>query len=111
MEINPSGSDMSNNLDTATFSDLLKQIATGITNGTVPTPEFIIFLGDMVGNYLNPNITTEENAVFTNLKTTFPNTPIFYTFGNHDSTAGINEPFYSTISSYNSPYQIAQANN
>lgn len=112
MQINPDGSDILNNLDETTFATLLEQISTGIDSGKVPKPQFIIFLGDMIGNYIGcdllSNIITEERKVFTRLKKTFPGIPIFYTFGNHDSTSGINKSFYSNTLEYNSPYQIAQ---
>lgn len=123
MQINPSKSEFFNNLDSATFDELLQEIANGISNGEVPKPQFVIFLGDMIGNYIGcdllDNIITEERTVFTKLQNAFLGIPIFYTFGNHDSTSGIDKSFYSNFDSkgnaleYNkhSPYQIAQASN
>jgi alkaline phosphatase D len=115
MEINPSGADVINNMDSITFPTLLQNISAGIQRGVVQKPQFIIFLGDMVGNYLGVFDSTvqiaNQKVVFTELQTKFPGIPIFYVFGNHDSTYALNGPFYNTDQSvqYNSPYQVAQA--
>lgn len=114
MEINPHGSFIVNNMDNVTFPDLLQKIQDGVQNGTVPNPKFIIFLGDLVGNYLPFNSAVHiihEQAVFTQLKNKFSGIPIFYVFGNHDSTREPNGPFYNddpTVQ-YKSPYQVAKA--
>ncbi|CAL7964053.1 exported hypothetical protein [Gammaproteobacteria bacterium] len=90
MEINPSGADIINNMDSTTFPTLLQDISAGIQGGVVQNPQFIIFLGDMVGNYLGIFDSTvqiaNQKVVFTELQTKFSGIPIFYVFGNHDST-------------------------
>ena len=113
MQINPSSSNIANNLDDTTFSMLLTKISQGINDGKIPRPQFIVFLGDMVGNYLGcdlaANIIAEESKIFAELKRTFLGIPIFYTFGNHDATSGANGPFYNDTPGYHSPYEIAKA--
>jgi sphingomyelin phosphodiesterase acid-like 3 len=118
MQINPSGPEtgLKNNLDHGTFVELMSKITDGISNGTVATPEFVIFLGDMVHNGDDddpPSRVADENSAFALLKNTFPTIPIFYVFGNHDSVHQVWGPFYDTTpgaESPHSPYEVAKNN-
>lgn len=103
-----------NDLDRKTFIKLLNSINKGIKKGTVPKPQFILLLGDIVGHEPKAvnTVRDDELAVFGLLKKTFQNIPIFYVFGNNDSFVRN----YNLFTKYNakktkkeSPYIAAMA--
>lgn len=87
MEISPSITTINNDLDEPTFNTLLSMTATSIKKGVIPDPNFILILGDLVGHQGSSanQASRLEGIIFKKLKSTFPNTPIFYVFGNNDS--------------------------
>ncbi|WP_141676696.1 metallophosphoesterase [Legionella jamestowniensis] len=110
MEITPLKYDRNNDLDYATFERLLTEIDTNIKNGKVVSPEFIVILGDIAGHVRYSSESTVENEamVFRVLKDIFPNTPIFYTFGNNDSLKANYGAFSDSERMEKSPYDIAR---
>lgn len=119
MVLNPTAPDDNNSLDSATFQDELDKITAAIKGQSIATPEFIIFLGDMVRHKRNgpTDAVTDLKAVFTALNsfaTQFtPAIPVFFVFGNHDSLSDVWGEFYSpqAYQGYHSPYEIALDNN
>lgn len=115
MELDPAKQEDSNNLDSKTFDTFMQKITSGIAAGTVAKPDFVIFLGDMVQNALSDSSEKriqDETSVFTKLKNTFPTTPIFYVFGNHDNVNGVWGPFYDSnpAEGFYSPFDVATKN-
>jgi sphingomyelin phosphodiesterase acid-like 3 len=111
MEISPSKNNNENDLDQLTFEKLITDVNKNIKNGLVPKPNVIIMLGDILGHVRSSdNILKNESAVFNVLKTNFPSTPIFYTFGNNDSLVADYGPFKNADSpdEYKSPYDVAK---
>ena len=112
MDISPSKNSINNDLDQPTFEKLILEVGKNIKNGTVPQPNFIIILGDILGHmrFSSNSILNSESTVFTMLKNTFPHTPIFYTFGNNDSLKANYGPFkdWNPSSQYKSPYEVAK---
>ncbi|WP_231861985.1 metallophosphoesterase [Legionella hackeliae] len=110
MDITPSKYNGNNDLDYATFERLISEIDNNIKNGTVAPPEFILILGDIVGHTRSTSESAAESevVVFRMLKDTFPNTPIFYTFGNNDSLKSNYGPFKDDTRDYKTPYDIAK---
>lgn len=113
MEISPSSPSGENDLDPYTFNTLISVI------GSVPAPEishakFVVVLGDIVGHIRSSSesVLNSETAVFRKLKQNFPNTPIFYVFGNNDSFAVNYGPFEDAnqTGNYKSPYDVATLN-
>ncbi|PRP61099.1 phosphoesterase, partial [Bacillus halotolerans] len=86
MQIDPSSYDAHNDMDLVTF----KQLAGLIKKNTgpdhlIPTPQFILYLGDIVGHQSSFSklfqnrekfVTTNQKEVLSQLQQTFPNTPI-----------------------------------
>lgn len=97
MQLNLSGQYVYNDLDVPSFQLLLDNMTDGIQRGTVPKPKFIVFLGDLVGHVrFTPHFAlNSETLFFTQLTKKFPNTPIFYIFGNNDSIQKDYGPFSS----------------
>ncbi|HSW92743.1 MAG TPA: metallophosphoesterase [Gammaproteobacteria bacterium] len=111
MMINPSTPrGNKDDMDPATFNRLISLLAMNIQNGTVAKPDFIILLGDLVGHDSTPEDAAKaETFVFNKLKITFPQIPIFYTFGNNDSLTQDYGTFSRTASP-KSAYDIARNN-
>ncbi len=113
MDISPSSPSVFNDLDEATFKQLIQQLAVQIKTATVANPKFILVLGDLAGHArLFPNSAEHnESLVFQVLKQTFPNTPILYTFGNNDSLKTNYGPFTDATNQNldKSPYDIAKS--
>src|SRR5579862_7202632 len=114
MEINPSGSNALNDLDRPTFQNLLLEIRENIMKDSIAEPQFIIILGDING-HARPTADSSmknESVVFGLLKKNFPNTPIFYTYGNNDSLVVKYGPFVDPdpheSCPLKSPYDIAK---
>ena len=108
------GEDLINNTDTLSLNEISQQLQEFVQAQPAP-PEFVIFLGDMVRNGDDddpPARLSDETSAFSFLKATFPNIPIFYVYGNHDSVQEVWGPFYSTTpgSGPNSPYEVAELN-
>jgi len=116
MSLQPLGYNLKNDLDHDTFVKLLSAMDKGIKTHTVPKPQFILILGDIVGHKLKSinSAIADESAVFKSLKMTFSNTPIFYVFGNNDTFIQDYGPFVtydpSSKKKTYSPYTTAIAN-
>ncbi len=110
MDIMPKGFDPTNDLDQPTFINLLDTLQKNIQSGAVPNPQFIVFLGDVVGHIRSTSkfVTDSETEVFAELKKHFPQTPIFYVFGNNDSL-DVNYGVFRNIKipKPQSPYDVA----
>ena len=87
MDFFPTHATVNNDLDLASFQELLYKIRDDIHSGKIDQPEFMIVLGDLVGHIRNyPNyVLSNEHIVFSRLKDAFPDLPILYSFGNDDS--------------------------
>lgn len=114
MEISPSTATRINDLDKLTFEKLLFEINNNIKKGVIAQPKFIIILGDLVSHmgFSSGNLSkriASQAIVFSTLKKNFPDTPIFYTYGNNDSLVSDYGPFKDTNNSkqYKSAYEIA----
>lgn len=101
MEFAPKTRKITNDLDVATYEHLMDKIQTSIQSGEIKEPEFVIVLGDIAGHIhlSKQNVMNSERLVFKKLKEAFPNTPIFYNFGNNDSFSGDYGVFLTRISS------------
>lgn len=114
MEISPSKGSKENDLDLATFEKLISDIDLNIKMGMIAQPQFILLLGDIVGHLRTTSTSALESeaSVFSVLKTTFPDTPIFYTFGNNDSLKVNYGPFRNQNQgeAIQSPYDVAKIN-
>jgi len=107
MVINPPKLSAAYDLDSTTFDNFISVLNKNIQNKIVAQPDFIILLGDLAGHNSVPDDTIKSEAyVFNKLKTTFPNTPIFYTFGNNDSLVKDYGTFSREASPKN-PYEVA----
>ncbi|RNC77168.1 metallophosphoesterase [Piscirickettsia salmonis] len=114
MQIDPSSYDAHNDMDLATFRQLTSLIKknTG-PDHLIPTPQFILYLGDIVGHQSSFSklfqnrekfVTTNQKEVLSQLQQTFPNTPIINVFGNNDSL----QANYGDYTYQNkSPYSVA----
>src|SRR3990167_3009383 len=113
MTINPSMPNPLNDLDQDSFETMLKLMNTHIKNGTVPKPQFILILGDISGHsrFITDSVVKNESVVFSQLKTHFRHTPIFYLFGNNDSLQANYGAFYDRTHSGHdkSPYDVAMS--
>lgn len=111
MEIDPSIQTKLNDLDEPSFKKLVAEVEHQIKAGLIAQPKFILLLGDLVGHIrTSPESAPEsENDVFKLLHSTFPSTPILYTFGNNDSLKINYGPFFdpngNTVE--HSPYDVA----
>jgi len=114
MQIDPKGYNWDNDLDRWTFADMLQQVNKAITNHTLPSPNFILLLGDIAGYDRSGKFNTydDEKEVFTQLNHAFPHTPIILTFGNNDSLEKDYGAFYypEGVSGKHSSYEMAVAN-
>lgn len=111
MEISPQRGNIANDLDLTTFKALMAKIHDSIAAGKISKPQFVLLLGDIVGHIRigADSVITSESKVFNELKSNFPNIPIFYTFGNNDSLASNYGPFKDrTKSPYTSAYDVAK---
>ena len=96
-----------NDLDLPTFTAMLATISKNIKEGLIPTPRFILILGDIGGHRLL-NTTETSGIVFHLLQKNFKDIPIFYTFGNNDSLSVADGPFKAANhAKLNTPYEIA----
>jgi sphingomyelin phosphodiesterase acid-like 3 len=95
MEINPSHKNFRNDLDLQTFEHLMSETQLAIHRNTIQKPSMVMVLGDIQGHLrLSRHAIIENEAtVFRMFRTTFPDTPIFYTFGNNDSLESNYGPF------------------
>lgn len=111
MEISPTKSSGENDLDLGTFKKLITELHENVASGRITKPNFIIILGDLVGHMRSSidNVIASESVIFNELKINFPDTPIFYTFGNNDSLAMNYGQFKNEEEqgSHKSPYDIA----
>lgn len=111
MEISPAKPNGSNDLDSGTLTRLISIIKQNIQSGLVARPDFIVLLGDLVGHQrlTSQSAVTAEATVFTLLKNTFSDTPIFYTVGNNDSLMADYGPFTDPgrTAEPKSPYKVA----
>ncbi len=111
MEISPTRGIQDNDLDWATFQLLLAATHRSIQAGIITKPQFIIVLGDLVGHMRSTSTSAEESEtlVFNAVKNTFPDTPLFYVFGNNDSLTVNYGPFSDSASPNvsKSPYDVA----
>lgn len=112
MEINPTKENDDNDLDFATYEELINQLEAQIKSRLIDQPNFILILGDIAGHE-RPNresVVQNESKVLEILTQHFPHTPILYTFGNNDSLTVNYGPFYSknAINEMHSPYDIAK---
>lgn len=109
MEIQPKKYNDLNDLDLETFHTLMAGVVSNIRTGVMDKPAFVMVLGDVVGHHRSSeeSVLSSETAVFKNLKESFPDTPILYTFGNNDSF----EKNYGSFQFQDqSPYTVAKAN-
>ncbi len=111
MQLCPFDATRSNDLDAVTMDIFLKSITNGICMGQIATPDFVIFLGDIVRHERGgaSNSIADEYCVFKALLKTFPQIPIFYVYGNHDSLFNVWGPIVdpNIVGSNCSPYNIA----
>lgn len=100
MDFAPKTRKITNDLDVVTYEELMDKLSTSIQSGEIAEPEFVIVLGDIAGHIRSSKETVIENEriVFKKLKEIFPNTPVFYNFGNNDSLSTDYGPFLSHIS-------------
>lgn len=107
MNFTPSTKTLTNDLNLTDFKLIINSIKDNINKNLIPKPKFIILLGDIQGHIRLLNKTEKNEAmVFKELHLTFPNTPIFYVFGNNDSI----KQNYGLFSTSNSPYNLAMKN-
>ncbi|WP_108649120.1 metallophosphoesterase [Dongshaea marina] len=92
MQIDPKGYAPANDLDLATFNTLTSELKQHTGSGQlIPQPSFILLPGDLVGHKIfnfgtrKSFVLKNEQAVFENIQNSYPDTPIFYVFGNNDS--------------------------
>jgi len=87
MEITPHGSHSENVVDQNTLKLMMTALHRDIQKGLVPSPNFILILGDLVGykRLSSQQVLRTEAQVFKTLQDTFPHTPLLYVFGNNDS--------------------------
>ena len=112
MHFSPDKPSSKDDLDASTFKQLLKSLHQNMQQGVIPTPKFILFLGDIVGHDRSSShaVFDSEKSVFHTLSQQFPTTPIFYTFGNNDSFLINYGPFTSpsTHKKGPTPLDVAQ---
>jgi sphingomyelin phosphodiesterase acid-like 3 len=95
MEINPPHRNFQNDLDLQTFERLMSETKQAIKQGAIKKPSMVMILGDIQGHLRTSHhaIIENEATVFRVFSATFPDTPIFYTFGNNDSLQSNYGPF------------------
>jgi sphingomyelin phosphodiesterase acid-like 3 len=108
MEFAPLGYNPYNDLDTHSFKNMLKTLRKNIDKGVVAYPEFIIILGDLVGHHAASHKETEQTEVqvFRAVKDLLPQVPVFYVFGNNDSSDADYGPFKNKVGI--TPFKIAK---
>ncbi|MDP3560736.1 MAG: metallophosphoesterase [Legionellaceae bacterium] len=87
MNFKPSRVSVWNDLDKSSLQLLMASIADNIKKGMIPKPNFILYLGDMVGHVrlVNHSVWDTETDFFRTFAELFPGTSLLYTFGNNDS--------------------------
>ncbi|MCR9191173.1 MAG: metallophosphoesterase [Gammaproteobacteria bacterium] len=97
----PKKSSQQNDLDRETFAILISTLTAEVASGKIAKPKFILLLGDLVGHQRQRlhAVSESEHVVFESLKKAFPETPVFYLFGNNDSFVGDYGPFRNTDAS------------
>jgi hypothetical protein len=114
MEINPKGDSKDNDMDKKSFNKIMDAVSKTISE-TDSKPEFILYLGDMVGHegfidkLLNRSkfVKSIEKTYFKKILKNNPDTPIINVFGNNDSL----ESNYGKFEDDKvSPYTIAMDN-
>jgi len=112
MDIAPTERDRANDLDNTTFDTLLTMVQSSIQNGTIPTPKFILLLGDVAQHdpESTSNTADDAQAVFQKVKQAFPSIPLLYIFGNNDSLDIHYGPFYADtpVGVWHSVYDVAK---
>ncbi len=100
MEFAPKDATISNDLDIATYVQLVDKIKASIQSGELAKPEFILLLGDLVGHvrFSNEDVVNSERVVLKTLRAAFPDTPVLYDFGNNDSLEKDYGPFRASKS-------------
>ncbi len=98
-----------NDLDLPTYQAMIARLRAEIDAGRIDKPDYIFLLGDIVGHFLTTKdaVSKAETLAFRTLKHYFPDTPLVYTFGNHDSFVSNYGPFMSAEKQ--SPLQVAKA--
>lgn len=110
-DLSPAKKDKLNDLDSTTLNNLLTTIRSNLKSGVIPTPDFILILGDVAQHNANSTSTTEIDAeeVFKKIHDSFSPIPLFYIFGNNDSLDIHYGPFHApaAVASMNSMYDVA----
>ena len=113
MDFAPKQATINNDLDVATYEELIDKIRDNIQSGEIDDPQFIILLGDLAGHirHSQQDVVNNERIVMTTMKAAFPNTPIFYNFGNNDSLTADYGLFRSqdVKSEYRSPLDLIKS--
>lgn len=113
MDISPTGKDKLNDLDEITFTGLLDKIKDSLQTHAIPTPDFILLLGDVAQHDPEAPLNTANDAheVFQTVQNDFPSIPLFYIFGNNDSLDTHFGPFYSDtpVGLWHSMYDVARS--
>ncbi|MEI6094835.1 MAG: metallophosphoesterase [Gammaproteobacteria bacterium] len=113
MDFAPKQTTINNDLDVATYEQLIDKIRDDIQSGEIDNPQFIILLGDLAGHIRQSqqDVIDNERIVMTTMKAAFPNTPIFYNFGNNDSLTADYGLFLSPDlkSAYRSPLDLIKS--
>ncbi|MBP6918863.1 MAG: metallophosphoesterase [Legionellaceae bacterium] len=113
MDFAPKQTTINNDLDVATYEQLIDKIRDDIQSGEIEDPQFIILLGDLAGHirHSQQDVVNNERIVMTTMKAAFPNTPIFYNFGNNDSLTADYGLFRSpdVKSEYRSPLDLIKS--
>ena len=113
MQFSPQTATVSNDLDVATYEQLITKIRESIQAGVIDKPQFIVLLGDLVGHvrYSTDDVIENERIAFATLKEAFPDTPILYDFGNNDSLSSDYGVFQTKNpkAKYRSPFDIIKS--
>lgn len=109
MEMAPSGYNATNDMDNQTFGQLSSLIRRNVgAQKLISKPEFILYLGDIVGHKRasNPTRFVQDNTkkALAGLQSMFPDTPIINVFGNNDS---FEKNYGAFFSDGLSPYKVA----
>lgn len=104
MNWRPDKSSIFDNTDQKNFDYFMNTIAEQIKTGQIPKPKFLLYLGDMVGHlrFGKQFVWKNQVAVLSKFTQTFPDIPIFYTFGNNDAYS----KNYGSFTSYDLSGQI-----
>ena len=93
MQINPDGFNPHNDMDDKSFNKLINSVTKTISKTSIK-PDFILYLGDIVGHQNSSEASLDrskfvirnETAFFKKILKTNPNIPIINVFGNNDSS-------------------------